>query len=303
MYSLRQKVLIISADEPDRETMRLLLSSMGCGWTLASSLEEGLKILSREPVAAAILDSAILSHSSLEKNENWQDVVNFLPGRVLLLLGANDEDARIRKFVQENSLPSTKRARLAQDLWGSLESLLRPSNGSPRIMETARLIVDTFLQPLPVGIRYGRAAVQHLLYETSSLSVDVSIERKPESKFIELAGQILSKANTPRTFPGAKVALLGHKGPLGFAVTNQSGEFLFEFEKEPKIVLEIEDASHHRVAIHSPNLSNWLARDEQANSRRDARKTRRARTKEAARRPGSEKRKVDVAQEPTGAAS
>ena len=299
MYSLRQKVLIISADESDRETMRLLLGSMGCGWILASSVPEGLKILSQEPVAAAILDSAILSDSSIENNESWQDVVNFLPGRVLLLLRAN-EDARILEFVQMNSLPSMKRDRLARELWGNLENFLRRPAIAPQLSETGRLTLDSFLQPLPVGIRYARAGVRHLLYETNSLSVDISIERLPDSTSVSLAGQILSNDKPPRTFPGARVALRGHKGVLGFAVTNPAGEFLFEFDKEPKVVLEIEDASNHRVAIHSPSLSNWPAREEQAGSgRRNARGTRRARTTDASRRPGSEMRKVDVAERPT----
>lgn len=296
MNSLRQKVLIISADESDRETIRLLLGSMGCGCMLASGVADGLKILSRETVAAAILDSRILSQRSLENDENWQDVVSFLPGRVLLLLGAN-EDARILKFVEESSLASIKRDRLAQELWGSLEGFLRQPAAAAHAPETGRLTLDTFLQPLPVGIRYVGAAVRHLLYETSSLSVDVSIERKPDSKSVALAGQILSKSDTPRTFPGARVALIGHNGPLGFAVTNQSGEFLFEFEKEQKVVLEIEDASNHRVAIHSPSLSNWPAREEQAGTERNARRTRRAGTTEPSRRPGSDRRKEDTEHE------
>ena len=296
MYSVRQKVLIISADESDRETMRLLLGSMGCGWVLTSSLAEGLKTLSRETVAAAVLDSAILSDSSLKKNESWQDVVNFLPGRVLVLLRAN-EDARILKFVQENSLPSIKRDRLAQELWGNLEGFLRQPASTPQVSETGRLALDSFLQPLPVGIRYSRAAVRHLLYETNSLSVDISIERLPDSTSVSLAGQILSNDKPPRTFPGARIALLGQKGLLGFAVTNPSGEFLFEFDKEPKVVLEIEDASNHRVAIHTPSLGNWPAREERADSGRDARRTRRARTTDPSRGPGSGRRKEDEGHE------
>lgn len=293
MYSLRQKVLIISANEFDRETMRLLLGSMGCGWMLASSVREGLKILSRETVAAAILDSAILRESALENSENWRDVVNFLPGRVLLLLGANEEE-RILKLIQENSLPSMKRDRLALELWGNLEGLLRQPAPAAQVSETGRLTLDSFLQPLPVGIRYAQSAVRHLLYETSSLSVDISIERLPDSTSVSLAGQILSNDKPPRTFPGARVALLGHKGLLGFAVTNPAGEFLFEFDKEPRVVLEIQDASNHRVAIHSPSLGTWPARDEQASSgRRASRRSRRMPTTAPARRTDPEKRKED----------
>lgn len=299
MYSLQQKVLVISADESDRETMRLLLGSMGCGWMLASSVEEGLKILNREPVAAAIVDSGILTDRSLE---SWPDVVNSLSGRVLLLLGAT-EDARVLKFAQEKSLPSIKLDRLAKDLWASLESLLRRLNDSSCVVEMARLIADTFFQPLPGGIRDGYSTVRHLLYETRSLSVDVSIECLPDSKSMALAGQILSKATAARTFAGTRVTLLGHEGLLGFDVTNQFGEFLFEFEQEPKVVLEIEDVPNHRVAIHSPNLSDWMAKSEQAGTGREARITRRTRAAVTSRRPDSDRRKINAGHEPSSANS
>jgi hypothetical protein len=148
------------------------------------------------------------------------------------------------------------RDRWAQDLWGSLETLLRLPSVAERIRETARLTLDTFLQPLSAGIRYMRPRVRHLLYETSTLAVDVSFEQLPDLNSIRLGGQILSNVEPQRSLNGARVALLGAKGLLGLAVTNQSGEFLFDFEKEPQVVLEIEDAPNHRVAIHSPNLGN-----------------------------------------------
>ena len=147
MSSSQKKVLIISSHEPDRETMRLLLGSMGCPWILASTVEEGAKILGREPVAAAILDSGIVSWDFVPRNANLHAVVKFLPGRVILLLSER-LDSRVVNFARANSLPIIKRERWAQELWGSLEEVLRRNELAFRrcfLRTSGRLEVD------PVG--------------------------------------------------------------------------------------------------------------------------------------------------------
>jgi hypothetical protein len=256
VYSLPQRVLIISDDALDGETMRLLLASMGCPWIMASGLEEAIRILRRGSVAAAILDSRITSWDCEREHQNFRNIVEYLAGRVILVFGET-QDARVMDLARTHSLPFLKRERWAQELWGSLEVLLLQSTLARFVKETARLTLDTYLQPVPAGTRHLRPSVRHLLYETSAIAVDVSIERLPDSNSIRLAGQILSNVELQRSLNGGRVALLGPKGLVGFGVTNQSGEFLFEFEKEPKVVLEIEDAPNHRVAIHLPNLAGW----------------------------------------------
>jgi hypothetical protein len=256
VYSLPQRVLIISDDALHRETTRLLLGSMGCPWIMASGLEEAIRILRRGSVAAAVLDSRITGWDCEKEHQNVRDVVAYLAGRVILVFGET-HDPRAMDLARTHSLPFLKRERWAQELWGILEVLLLQSVLARFVKETARLTLDTFLQPVPAGDRHMPPSVRHLLYETSSIAVDVSIERLPDSNSILLAGQILLKVESQRSLNGARVALLGPKGLLGLGVTNQSGEFLFEFDKEPNVVLEIEDAPNHRVAIHSPNLAGW----------------------------------------------
>lgn len=274
MYSFPQRVLIISDNARDRETMRLLLASMGCRWVLASSLEEGIRILSRGSVAAAVLDSGVSNWEPSRKNENLDNIVKYLAGRLILVVGEND-DPRAMDFARGYSLPTVKRERWAQELWGSLEVWLRQPAIARLLKETAQLIVDTFRQPIPAGIRHIRPTVRHLLYETSSHAVDVSFERVPDSNSIRLAGQILSNAEPQRSLNGVRVALHGAKGLLGLAVTNRSGEFLFEFEKESKVVIEIEHTPNHRVAIHSPNLRNWAGQGDRQRVDKASQKNRR----------------------------
>lgn len=71
--------------------MRLLLTSVGCQWVLASSLEEGIRILSRGPAAAAVLDSGIASSGSHQENDKIQGTVKCLTDRVILVFGETPE--------------------------------------------------------------------------------------------------------------------------------------------------------------------------------------------------------------------
>jgi hypothetical protein len=269
-------VLIISNYEGDRETIPLLLGSMGCRCTLAPTLDEAVGVLNRESAAAAILDSRLAMVDSEEKSRTLREILVRLPGRVILLLSEMYDSAAI-DFATTYSLPFLKRDRWAQDLWGSLENLLRLADVTHQPRETARLALDTFGLPLPTGARLGRRGSRHLLYETNSLSIDVSFELLPGFSRMSLCGQILMKVDPKLAVHGATVRLRGRDRPLGFVVTNQSGEFSFEFEIEPNVILEMEDKSNHCVTIHSPNPI-WVLENELQNMReRDARQPARSR--------------------------
>jgi hypothetical protein len=214
-------------------------------------LEEALSTLNREPIAAAILDSRLVIGSE-EKNHILREILLRLPGRVILL--SNEPYApAATEFATTYSLPLINRDRWAQDLWRGLETLLCQPAVIERVEETARLELDTLQQPLPVGIRVTQTNSRHLLYETSSLSIDMSFELLPESNCISLGGQILTNADPTRALTGAPVRLRGRARPLGFTMTNQFGEFFFQFEREPHVTLEIEDLPNHCVRIDSPN--------------------------------------------------
>lgn len=248
-------MLIVSDQEADREAIRLLLGSMGCRWILAATTEEAVAILNREPIAAAIMDARLAVWDSAKKNESFREILLRLPGRVILL-SESDGTGPI-EFAGAYSLPTIKRERWAQDLWGNLETLLNLPATARLTKETARLALDTLRQPLPQGIRDTQTNVRHLLYETSALSVDVSLERVPDSNSILLAGQILTRFAPQRAFQGTPVALLVGDRLVGLATTNPAGEFLFEFERDTNVTLEIEDRPSHCVKIHTPNLTAW----------------------------------------------
>jgi hypothetical protein len=50
-------------------------------------------------------------------------------------------------------------------------------------------------------------------------------------------------------------------------MTNQFGEFFFQFEREPHVTLEIEDRPNHCVRIDSPNPT-WTLEGQTENAQR-----------------------------------
>lgn len=259
MYMARHRVLIVSRQEANREAVRLLLGAMGCGWLLASTLEEALGILNRESVAAAIIDAPVETWDGENNNEVLREILLRLPARIILLVSEPGVPGSI-EFARAHSLPYIWRDRWAQDLWGTLEALLGTPKTTAWMKEAAQLVLDTFAQPQLAETRFSMTSTRHLLYETKLVYVDVSFELQPGANSILVGGQVLTK-NEKRTVQGAAIKMSGPQGPLGFATTNQSGEFLFEIGNERSVMLEIEDRPGHQVTIHSPILT-WGPRDE-----------------------------------------
>jgi hypothetical protein len=75
---------------------------------------------------------------------------------------------------------------------------------------------------------------------------------------VTLLGQVM-KTNEPRVpISGVPVVLKAGKEPIGLKMTNEAGEFCFEFDNERSVSLEIEVSPNDWVLIVSPPL-DWVA--------------------------------------------
>lgn len=257
---MQPKVLIICERAAERDTIRVLVGTMGCQWVLASNIDEALIILSRERTSAALLELPGSISDPRRMHESVRELLVRFPGRVIALT-EETPSAEISKFTAEYSIPSVPRSRLAVDLWPCLESMVYPHLGLRRIKEVARLVLDTFLRPLPAGVRFIQPDTRQLVYESPSLIADISFERPPGSTRTSLLGQVM-RASEPRLpFNGVPVALKGRKGPLDLKMTNESGEFSFEFQNERSVTLEVEASSNEWVVMISPPL-DWQRQDD-----------------------------------------
>jgi CheY-like chemotaxis protein len=251
------RILVIAEDPWARDTMRVLLSSMGCSCVMASSVQQARATIGQEKPDAAIVDAHRATSASLPELSGLAEICVSLRGRVVVLTNEG-YDSEVAALIQRFNLPRIRRERLLQDLWGTLDSLLRPNSLFRRVIHAARLIFDSFLQPAPEGIRASQLAGRRFVYEAGSVMVDLSLEPPlTDSRRISLVGQLMDSAGSGRQLDIHAVSLRGSKGPIALASTNKFGEFQFEFDFEPNVQLEIETAANQWVSVVLPRLE-WL---------------------------------------------
>ncbi len=250
---MQPRVLIICERAAERDTIRVLVGTMGCQWVLASDIKEALALLGRERTSAALLELPGGISDPAKVDQDIRELVVRFPGRVIALTNETPTPM-ITELASKYSVPLIQRDRLAMDLWPCLESMVYPKLGIGRITKVARLALDTFLQPLPSGVRSLQSDTRQLVYEAPALTADISLERSPNSARTTLMGQIM-RTNEPQIpLNGVPVVLKSRKGPLGLKMTNEAGEFSFEFQNEKSVTLEFEVSPNDWVAIISPPL-------------------------------------------------
>ena len=90
----------------------------------------------------------------------------------------------------------------------------------------ARLVYDSFREPLLAGLRAHDRLARHVSYEAGDLFVDLQLQQEPGSEMVTLLGQLMSR----NPVEGAAMAelpvfLMAPKGPVTSAICNPLGEF------------------------------------------------------------------------------
>lgn len=254
-----RKILVIAEDTLVRDNIRVLLSSMGCQCVTASSVRPELSMLGQESPDAAVVDAQGSASATSEWFTGVDEICLSLRGRVIVLT-SEDQSPQVADLIERHDLLPISRERLFQDLWGTLNSLLRPIPVSRRIMQAARLIFDSFLQPAPVGIRVSQLHGRQFIYQAGDLMIDLSLEPpQTDSGRILLVGQVMDSAKPERDLGVFSVGLQGTKGPIAMTSANKFGEFRFEFGMEQDVKLEFELAPRDLISIALPSLE-WAGK-------------------------------------------
>jgi DNA-binding NtrC family response regulator len=249
----RQRILIVGQEPLARDDMRILLGSAGCECTVASNVQETLSVMEQKSFDAVVLDP---QSSSSQAEEVISRINRFHPnllGRVVIITD-EDRDSETGHLAERYSIPCVQRRFLLQQLWGSLEALFRPEALSPDGTRVARLISDSFRDPLPAGVRGLHDRSRRLLYAAGSLRVDLLIEPEAGSSRLALAGQVLDSAKPDRKFDGVPVTLQGWKGATAQATTEEFGEFHLDFNFESNVSLQIRIAETNCITVPLPVL-------------------------------------------------
>jgi len=221
---------------------------------MASSVEQALAKLGQENPDAAIADTHHTTAATSPGLSGLDEICVRLRGRIIILTGEG-HDPEVAALIQKYCLPRIWRERLLQNLWSTLNSLPPPSSVFRRVIYSARLIFDSLLQPAPAGIRISQLAGRRFVYQADSLMIELSLEPpQTDSRRISLVGQVFDSAKPERQLDILSVALQGPKGPIAVALTNNFGEFQFEFDVEQNVKLEIESAANRWISIVLPHL-------------------------------------------------
>jgi len=109
-----------------------------------------------------------------------------------------------------------------------LFALYKPVKRLPRALEAARLVFDSFRQPLPAGVRAGSRPPRQVLYKSGRYWVDMRLEKAPTSDRLTLVGQILDASSPNKGLNDVPVFFLSGSRELARTATNRFGEFHLE---------------------------------------------------------------------------
>ena len=122
------------------------------------------------------------------------------------------------------------------------------------VWSPARLVFDSFTQPLPAGTRASAVPARQLVYETEGLTIDLRVDNNPRANRVSIVGQVLDR-RIPHALGSASVLLWTAKGhPIVETKANEQGEFQLEFEAQHDLRISIELVG--RIPIRIP-LANF----------------------------------------------
>src|SRR5437870_7897928 len=98
----------------------------------------------------------------------------------------------------------------------------------PRI--PARLLYDSFREPLPAGVRTQQRLSRQALYQAGDYSLDLRLENERGGPRVALVGQIQNRKQPGKRLGSVPVQLLSGKQVLAQATSNSLGEFQMEYE-------------------------------------------------------------------------
>lgn len=177
--------------------------------------------------------------------------------RRILVITDDILDLQTTKLIQLHSLVHIGRNRLFQQLWSSLQSLFAfPQGQSPvtQLAQIARLIFDSFRQPLPAGMRASQASARQLVYEYGNIVVDVLVHPLGSGGIV-LVGQVLNPAEPEEKNDEIPVILISRSRTVMSTLTNRFGEFNLEFEFVESAHLEIRVGERSWVSTPSIDMA------------------------------------------------
>lgn len=103
----------------------------------------------------------------------------------------------------------------------------------------ARLVFDTFREPLQAGVRAQDRQTRHALYEAGGYCVDLRLDQPRPNDMATLVGQLADRDHPGVDADDVRVELKTRKEILASANCNRFGEFQLEYRPAPALRLDV----------------------------------------------------------------
>ena len=125
----------------------------------------------------------------------------------------------------------------------------RQASGWKRAIRVpVELVYDSFLVPIPVGLRASWQVGWQAMYRAGDCSVDLRIDPDARSSRATLTGQVSSHVLPNRPMRDIPVCLRSGKRTVAETLSNQFGEFQLEYDQKGQLELCIElDGRSRRI--------------------------------------------------------
>src|SRR5574340_163903 len=121
----------------------------------------------------------------------------------------------------------------------AIAALARPESVEITPRSAARLLFDSFLEPMPAGVRSQHSLTRQTRYEAGRYAVDLRQEFERGSSRITLLGQIADREAPDTPVSESPVYLISGKTVVAQATSNQFGEFQMEYSPRRNLRLQI----------------------------------------------------------------
>jgi CheY-like chemotaxis protein len=229
----RRKVLLVGAEPSVQSLISTFLATMGWICTVVPTKEEAPVILQREAFDAVLIDLGSSETSAEQAILRIKQIRPSLADR-MLVISNGVADREMIELIERHDLIQVSQEGMLQQLWITLQELFTSSRSrdlSPRAMQIARMIFDSFRSPLPVGVRSVFPGARQFAYQHKRTTID-------RSGRASLAGQVLDAEKKGKN-DGLSVLLVSGMGTLARTATNQFGEFHLECELPEDVSIEI----------------------------------------------------------------
>lgn len=107
----------------------------------------------------------------------------------------------------------------------------------PRVL--ARLVYDSFREPLPAGIRSQQRLSRQALYEAGDFRLDLRLEQERGTSSVSLVGQIENRKDPQKKVGQIPVLLASGKEVVAKTLSNHFGEFQFNYRPQTGLRLYV----------------------------------------------------------------